>query len=142
MLSEHIYCGRWHCPFRLKYYWNHEWNKWKLHLQNGEKNFFFVFQFSKQTVLDSYISFVENYEKSGSVIENDLLTKSSVSKFIEVSFSFLIKEIFVFNFTEIKDSLFVTLNKISIFLYQYNFYHNFLILQFCSTKYLFLTLTF
>lgn len=39
--------------------------------------------FSKQTVLDSYLSFVENYEKSGSVIENDLLTKSSVSKFIE-----------------------------------------------------------
>ncbi|XP_060074181.1 rho guanine nucleotide exchange factor 17-like [Ylistrum balloti] len=39
--------------------------------------------FSKQTVVDSYLSFVENYRTSGKVIENALQTKSSVQKFIE-----------------------------------------------------------
>lgn len=43
------------------------------------------FQFAKQTVLESYLSFVENYNASGKVIENALNTKSSVQKFIEVS---------------------------------------------------------
>lgn len=43
-------------------------------------------QFSKQTVIDCYLSFVENYKTSGKVIENALTTKSSVQKFIEVSF--------------------------------------------------------
>ncbi|XP_061184176.1 rho guanine nucleotide exchange factor 17-like [Saccostrea echinata] len=39
--------------------------------------------FSKQTVIDCYLSFVENYKTSGKVIENALTTKSSVQKFIE-----------------------------------------------------------
>ncbi|KAL8587625.1 hypothetical protein ACOMHN_045314 [Nucella lapillus] len=39
--------------------------------------------FSKQTVLESYMSFVENYNTSGKVIENALTTKSSMQKFIE-----------------------------------------------------------
>ncbi|KAK3599920.1 hypothetical protein CHS0354_012562 [Potamilus streckersoni] len=39
--------------------------------------------FSRQTVLDSYLSFVENYKTSGKVIENALQTKSSIQKFIE-----------------------------------------------------------
>uniref|UniRef100_A0A2C9K8D3 DH domain-containing protein n=1 Tax=Biomphalaria glabrata TaxID=6526 RepID=A0A2C9K8D3_BIOGL len=39
--------------------------------------------FAKQTVLESYMSFVENYNASGKVIENALTTKSSVQKFIE-----------------------------------------------------------
>ncbi|XP_059178943.1 rho guanine nucleotide exchange factor 17-like isoform X2 [Physella acuta] len=39
--------------------------------------------FAKQTVLESYMSFVENYKASGKVIENALTTKSSVQKFIE-----------------------------------------------------------
>ncbi|KAK3099343.1 hypothetical protein FSP39_002973 [Pinctada imbricata] len=42
-----------------------------------------VATFSKQTVIDCYISFVENYKTSGKVIENALQTKSSVQKFIE-----------------------------------------------------------
>ena len=44
----------------------------------------FLFQFSKQTVIDCYLSFVENYKTSGKVIENALQTKSSVQRFIEV----------------------------------------------------------
>ncbi|KAK7096810.1 rho guanine nucleotide exchange factor 17-like [Littorina saxatilis] len=39
--------------------------------------------FSKQTILESYLSFVENYNTSGKVIENALTTKSSMQKFIE-----------------------------------------------------------
>lgn len=39
--------------------------------------------FSKQTVVDSYLSFVENYRTSGKVIENALQAKSSVQKFLE-----------------------------------------------------------
>ncbi|KAK7475293.1 hypothetical protein BaRGS_00033440 [Batillaria attramentaria] len=39
--------------------------------------------FCKQTVLESYLSFVENYNTSGKVIENALTTKSSMQKFIE-----------------------------------------------------------
>ncbi|XP_041358523.1 rho guanine nucleotide exchange factor 17-like isoform X2 [Gigantopelta aegis] len=39
--------------------------------------------FSKQTVLESYLSFVENYKTSGRVIENALSTKSSIQKFLE-----------------------------------------------------------
>lgn len=39
--------------------------------------------FAKQTVLESYMSFVENYNASGKVIENALTTKTSVQKFIE-----------------------------------------------------------
>lgn len=45
---------------------------------------FLLFQFSKQTILESYLSFVENYNTSGKVIENALTTKSSMQKFIEV----------------------------------------------------------
>lgn len=47
------------------------------------------FQFSGQTVQDSYLSFVENYKTSGKVIENALQTKSSVQKFVEVSICLL-----------------------------------------------------
>ncbi|XP_076447070.1 rho guanine nucleotide exchange factor 17-like isoform X2 [Babylonia areolata] len=39
--------------------------------------------FSKQTIVESYLSFVENYNTSGKVIENALTTKSSMQKFIE-----------------------------------------------------------
>ena len=46
---------------------------------------FTLFQFSGQSVQDSYVSFVENYKTSGKVIENALQTKSSVQKFVEVS---------------------------------------------------------
>ena len=45
-----------------------------------------LFQFSGQSVQDSYLSFVENYKTSGKVIENALQTKSSVQKFVEVRF--------------------------------------------------------
>ncbi|XP_050417239.1 rho guanine nucleotide exchange factor 17 [Patella vulgata] len=39
--------------------------------------------FSKQTVLESYLSFVENYKTSGKAFEHALQTKSSVQKFVE-----------------------------------------------------------
>lgn len=51
------------------------------------ENLLLILQFSKQTVIDCYLSFVENYKTSGKVIENALTTKSSVQKFIEVSLS-------------------------------------------------------
>ena len=48
------------------------------------------FQFSKQSVLDSYSSFVENYNTSGKVIEIALANKSSTQKIIEVCLLFFI----------------------------------------------------
>ena len=46
---------------------------------------YIIFQFSKNTVLDCYLSFVENFKTSGKEIENILQNKSSIQKFIEVS---------------------------------------------------------
>jgi len=43
-----------------------------------------VFQFSKQTVIESYISFIENFARAEKVLD-DLSTKSSFQKFVEVS---------------------------------------------------------
>ena len=45
----------------------------------------FLFQFSKQTVIESYISFIENFARAEKVLD-DMSTKSSFQKFVEVSF--------------------------------------------------------
>ncbi|KAL5012289.1 hypothetical protein ScPMuIL_010840 [Solemya velum] len=57
------------------------WKNWDPHsstVGNLIKNIF-----CKQTILNSYLSFVENYKTAGKVIENALQTKSSVQKFID-----------------------------------------------------------
>ncbi|GAB1601782.1 rho guanine nucleotide exchange factor 17-like [Argonauta hians] len=60
---------------------NNVWESWDS--SSSTLGDIIIYFFSKQTVLDSYLSFVDNYQKSCHVLENDLLTKSSVSKFIE-----------------------------------------------------------
>ncbi|CAI9732281.1 rho guanine nucleotide exchange factor 17-like [Octopus vulgaris] len=60
---------------------NNVWENWDS--KSSTLGDIIIYFFSKQTVLDSYLSFVDNYKKSGNALENDLLTKSSVSKFIE-----------------------------------------------------------
>jgi len=41
-------------------------------------------QFSKQTVIDSYISFIEHFPRAEKVLD-EVSTKSSFQKFVEVS---------------------------------------------------------
>jgi hypothetical protein len=43
-----------------------------------------VFQFSKQTVIESYMSFIEHFPRAEKVLD-EVSTKSSFQKFIEVS---------------------------------------------------------
>ena len=47
-----------------------------------------MFQFSKQTVIESYVSFIENFPKAEKVLD-DLGTKTSFQKFIDVSINFV-----------------------------------------------------
>ena len=42
-------------------------------------------QFSKQTVIDSYISFIEHFPRAEKVLD-EVSTKSSFQKFVEVGF--------------------------------------------------------
>ncbi|XP_067663599.1 rho guanine nucleotide exchange factor 17-like [Haliotis asinina] len=57
------------------------WKHWDT--ANSTVGNIITFIFSKQTVLESYLSFVENYRLSGKVLENALTNKSSVQKFVE-----------------------------------------------------------
>lgn len=46
----------------------------------------FLFQFSKQTVIENYVSFIENFPRAEKVLD-EISTKSSFQKYIEVGLS-------------------------------------------------------
>jgi len=54
-------------------------------------------QFSKQTVIDSYISFIEHFPRAEKVLD-EVSTKSSFQKFVEVSLIFTNKLLYMLDF--------------------------------------------